>query len=506
MIYYEEQILNEAKKLGLDPDEIITRRAQKNNKTREELLYLMANRLIAKFKYRNKPMNTHDFSSLISYYEEIMRCHNEGKADCSDFISAVYCDAANSFLMQDMLAMNKQEAKNYPMKFVHGEKIFQYNAKAIELKHNNYLALSNIITFCFQNGDFSNARKFLNCFLDEWDMAKIEEKRSEYYQKVLTITFDFLTMDENVFGLPLQNKDFVLLCNQDKINIYEALLDFYKNRFWIFNNANIVTVNAKEFTLFNILGKLYEYSGEYHKAYSLYKNWITITPNIYIPYVELSLISLRFNSLKGGKKAEDFASAGLQQLENVKNTMNKEKYEDAYYSLKNNLSAGLILQEKLDEAERIIKNLLINHGRMMSKEQLNSCYHHLGLLYFKMKKYDKAELFVREAVKIYDDETSYELLGDVLMQRNMKKDALVNYQKAYAFACNYLENKKTNFTISSVLYDEKERVKELLKKIIKTSLENNEIVFARKYLDEANKLYPNDADFIEIEVECIKEV
>ena len=142
----------------------------------------------------------------------------------------------------------------------------------------------------------------------------------------------------------------------------------------------------------------------------------------------------------------------------------------------------------------------------MSKEQLNSCCHHLGLLYFKLKKYDEAEKFIREALKIYSDETSSELLGDVLIQRNMKKDALMNYQKAYEFACNYLETKKTNFKISSVLYDEKERIKELLKKILKTSLEINEIEFTRKYLNEANKLYPNDVDFIEIEVEHLKDI
>lgn len=484
----------------MKPEEYLAVCAKKNNKTKEEMLYIMASELAAQLNSLKKPMESHEFKSLISYLEFIAERHEAGYADCSAFISGVYQYIAISYEHQEML-----RKISFPMKFVSDEIIFKNYEKAITIKHNNYLALTNMITFCFLKCDFTNTKLYMNKLFNEWEIIKdkIDNETFNYFNKLFANTVDILTSDMYAFVLPLKIKDYNLLCGSEKIAIYEDLLDFYKNRYYKFDNA--VSVNKEEFVLFNILGSLYQYAGDYHKAYSVYKNWITILPEFYQPYTNLSLLNLRLNTPESGKKAEEYALKGLEILKNSKDGFNlsEKEYMHDYYSLSINLSGALFLQEKYEEMEFLIDRLLSEHqsNYKMNKEQLNSCYHHLGSLYFKKEKYKQAEKFIRKSLDLYPDESSYELMGDILDKGEKKKNALMYYQLAYKYARKYVKNKKKNFDISSVMLDEEDRIKTILQKIIKTCLQVNYFEQAKEYLEEAKKYYGQDADFIELEVE-----
>ena len=498
MLYYDRQFTKESETRGMSPEEYLTFCAKKNNKTKEEMLNIMASKLVAQLNSLKKPMESHEFKSLISYLEFIAERHEAGDSDCSAFISGVYQDIAFSYEHQDML-----RKFSFPMKFVSDEIIFKNYEKAITIKQNNYLALANMISFCFLKCDFANTKLYLNKLFNEWEIIKdvIDNKMFNYFNKVFANTVAILNSDMYVFELPLKNKDYNLLCGPEKIAIYEDLLDFYKNRYKRFGNA--VAVNEEEFVLFNILGGLYQYAGDYHKAYSIYKNWMTVLPEFYQPYTNLSLLSLRFNTLEFGKNAEEYASKGLELLKNSKEMLSEKEYMHDYYSLSINLSGALGQQEKYEEMKLLIDKLLYEHQSKckMDKEQLNSCYHHLGSFYFKKGQYDEAEKSVQKALDLYPDETSYELMGDILTEKKLKKKALMYYRKSYKFAKKYLEEKNNNFQITSVLDDEEDRIKTILIKTIRTCQQVKNLELAKKYLEEAKKYYKEDADFIELEVE-----
>ena len=502
MLYYDRQFTRESKIFGMKPEEYLAVCAKKNNKTKEEMLYIMASKLVAQLNSLKKPMESHEFKSLISYLEFIAERHEAGYADCSAFISGVYQDIAISYEHQEML-----RKISFPMKFVSDEIIFKNYEKAITIKHNNYLALTNMITFCFLKCDFTNTKLYMNKLFNEWEIIKdkMDNETFNYFNKLFANTVDILTSDMYAFMLPLKIKDYNLLCGSEKIVIYEDLLDFYKNRYYKFDNA--VSVNKEEFVLFNILGSLYQYAGDYHKAYSVYKNWITILPEFYQPYTNLSLLNLRLNTPESGKKAEEYALKGLELLKNSKEILSEKKYMYDYYSLNINLTGALALQEKYEEMKLLIDRLLSEHQRnyKMNKEQLNSCYHHLGTFYFKTEQYKQAEKFTQKALDLYPDESSYELMGNIFDKEEKKKIALMYYKSAYKFARKYVVNKNDNFDITSIICDDKDRIKNLLLKIIRTCQQVKDFNQAKEYLAEAKKYYKEDADFIELEVDlCSK--
>lgn len=499
MLYYDRQFIRESETRGMSPEEYLTFCAKKNNKTKEELLRNLANRLINQLTSLEKPMDSYEFKCLISYLEYIVERHKSEDADYTTFISGVYHDIAYSYMHQDLL-----RKRSFPRTYLSNDIIFKNFENAIELDPHNYVAFYSIIYFLFLKCDFPNTKKFLNKFFDDWDIINKDEageERINYFTHFLTSIFELLTNDMYVWNLPLKNKDYNLLCSSEKIAIYEDLLDFYKNRYNKFDNT--VTVNEEEFVLFNILGGLYQYAGDYHKAYSIYKNWITIMPELYQSYTNLSLLSLRFNTLESGKNAEEYASKGLELLKNSKELLSEKEYMHDYYSLSINLSGALFLQEKYEEMKLLIDKLLYEHQSKckMDKEQLNSCYHHLGSFYFKKGQYDEAEKSVQKALDLYSDETSYELFGDILAEKKLKKKALMYYRKSYKFARKYLEEKNNNFQITSVLDDEEDRIKNILIKIIRTCQQVKNLELAKEYLEEAKKYYKQDADFIELEAE-----
>lgn len=498
MICYDKQFTRESKEHKMTPEEYLIFYAKKNNKMREEILYNLATRLQRKLKSNNDTLNLNDINCLISYYEDIIDKYENSKFYSSDFISKVYNDAAASYFT----FMEKKIAKNGSVQSAYDEKIIQYYTKAIEFQHDNYAAIGNLTNYCFVKGDFVNARSFLACLLDKWDKAKSEESSLNYFKMIISRVFKALTRDEVAFGPPfVNNKNFVFLCNQDKIHFYEELLDFYKNSYFKFEN--VVSVNEEEFVLYNILGNLYIYAGEYQKAYSIYINFITIMPELYEPYIKLSLINLRYNTPESGKKVEEYALKGLELLEMTKEGLNKKAYMNAYYSLNIHLSGALNLQEKYDEAKSLIEKLLGKHRSIckMSKEQLNSCYHHLGTVYFKTNQYKPAAKYVQKAIDLYPDESSYELMGNIFDREEKKQLALRYYELAYKYARKYVDNKKYNFDLSSVMADEENGIKGILVKLIRTCQQVNDVKKAREYLKEAKKYYDKDADFIELEVE-----
>ena len=59
MLYYDRQFTRESKIFGMKPEEYLAVCAKKNNKTKEEMLYIMASKLVAQLNSLKKPMESH---------------------------------------------------------------------------------------------------------------------------------------------------------------------------------------------------------------------------------------------------------------------------------------------------------------------------------------------------------------------------------------------------------------------------------------------------------------
>lgn len=131
----------------------------------------------------------------------------------------------------------------------------------------------------------------------------------------------------------------------------------------------------------------------------------------------------------------------------------------------------------------------------------NTTLHNMGLLLYKMKRYDEAVNFLRRALFIYEDESSYIALGDSYFDSKNYLNALQAYKKALAFTkANDIrfmsKDNKLDILSTKVGSDYEDVNKKLYENIVYCYIQLKEYDKAVAYNDMAKELYIHESNFI----------
>ena len=131
----------------------------------------------------------------------------------------------------------------------------------------------------------------------------------------------------------------------------------------------------------------------------------------------------------------------------------------------------------------------------------NTTLHNMGLLLYKMKRYDEAVNFLRRALFIYEDESSYIILGDSYFASKNYLKALEAYKKALAFTkandVRFMsKDNKLDIISTKVGSDYEDVNKKLYENIVYCYIQLKDYDKAVAYNDMAKELYIHESNFM----------
>ena len=232
--------------------------------------------------------------------------------------------------------------------------------------------------------------------------------------------------------------EFEILAQKEPSAAVYARLGFYYSLIKDYAKAEKRMIQAQEkdplnFEIWYLLGLNYVDWGKYDKALAQFNKVIDYNPEFVEAYFYQGI---SYDKRGDFKSAE---SAFLKTLELDPDHSRALNYLGYTYADKN---------MKLDQAEQFL-------NKAVSLEPKNGAYlDSLGWLYFRQKKYELAEKFIRAAASLAIDPLIYDHLGDTYVELDRLTDAWMAYSLSYDTAKNKTVKKKFNLVQSKLTEEE----------------------------------------------------
>lgn len=400
-----------------------------------------------------------------SKFEILIEKYND-KYDNMSAVYTTYTTVLMHLYVQDYAKKNVNKYKNSMNGFVMIDEVqynnlLKYNKLALEARSTNKVAPKQKVSIHLMYNNFDEAIKCL----DGIDLTDIEKFFIYPYNDADSVSS--LIFEEVAEGI----------INKERIKFLEAIVS--RNY-----SSPLLTALLNSYRFMNLKEDIYSALDFCENIVSKYPDSLVLFGDTIghlatavneadkiIKYIEPFIKYFKDENLVKDKEANNILNSSLDMLATA--YMIKGDFEKSY-----------------------------NIRKSISKKFVNNTMlHNMGLLLYKMKRYDEAVNFLRRALFIYEDESSYIILGDSYFASKNYLKALQAYKKALAFTkANDIrfmsKDNKLDIISTKVGSDYEDVNKKLYENIVYCYIQLKEYDKAVAYNDMAKELYIHESNFI----------
>lgn len=384
-----------------------------------------------------------------------------------DNMSAVYTTYTTVLMhlyMEDYVKRNKYKSSKKDIVMIDEEQyksLLKYNQLALEARSTNKVAPKQKVSIHLMYNNFYEATKCLKGI----DVTDID--------KYLIYPYS----DPDILSRLIFEEVGMGVINKERIKFLEAIvsMDFI---------SPLLTALLNSYKCLNLKEDIYS-------ALEFCENIVSKEPYSLLMYGDT--IGYLASAVHESDKIIKYIEPFIKELKDS-DVVKDEKFKNILNASLDMLATAYMEKGDFEKSYNIRKSI-------SKKFVNNTTLHNMGLLLYKMKRYDEAVNFLRRALFIYEDETSYIALGDSYFASKNYLNALEAYKKALAFTkANDIRFKskdnKLDIISTKVGSDYEDINKKLYENIVYCYIQLKEYDKAVAYNDIAKELYIHESNFM----------